>query len=172
MSAIESLITIPAPGLRNAIPSLHATWIFLVFWYARSLSLVEKGIAAVLVVLTLFATLGLGEHYFVDLVVALPFTVLILALTNALVKRRAAECSIPFVAGLVTTLAWFGALRFCPRAFWASPVLPWAAVVFTIAVAIWAGLRLPSLKESAVGTLDLQEQQGAGAASQVASPSA
>jgi len=65
---------IAVAGPRNAIPSLHATWIFLVFWYARKLSLWERSGAAFFLFFTLAATLGTAEHYFIDLVVAAPFS--------------------------------------------------------------------------------------------------
>ena len=39
--------------------------------------------AAVVLVFTVFATMGTGEHYFIDLIVAVPYALFILSLTNS-----------------------------------------------------------------------------------------
>jgi hypothetical protein len=59
---------IAVKGVQNAIPSLHMAWVLLAWWYSRGLSVWERGIALTFVVFTAFATLGTGEHYFIDLV--------------------------------------------------------------------------------------------------------
>jgi hypothetical protein len=125
---------IPVPGLRNTMPSLHAAWSFLVFWYARSLSLVEKIAAAAVVFFILCATLGLGEHYIIDLVVAVPFTVFILALTSFILSRGRSIFLLPLSVGLLSTLAWFAALRFAAGFFWLSPAIPWLSCLLTLIV--------------------------------------
>lgn len=134
------------PGLRNTMPSLHAAWIYLVFWYARSLSRVEKIGAGVLVFFTLCATLGIGEHYIIDLVVAVPFTVFILALVNLIVSRGRSVFLLPLTVGLLSTLAWFAALRFAPGFFWISPVIPGLACLLTLLLSSYClrGLLDPS----------------------------
>jgi hypothetical protein len=130
------------PGLRNTMPSLHAAWIYLVFWYARSLSLVEKILAGVLVFLTLCATLGIGEHYVIDLVVAVPYTVFILGLVSLIVSRGRSVFLLPLSVGLVSTLGWFAALRFAPGFFWLSPVIPWLACILTLLLSYYCLRRL------------------------------
>jgi len=124
------------------MPSLHAAWAYLVFWYARRLSVLERAMAVVVVVFTLLATLGTGEHYFIDLVVAVPYTLFILALTNSLAYRTVWTFLTPLLVGLGTTLAWLVALRFFLRFFWLTPILPWGACVITLALSVWAGRRL------------------------------
>jgi hypothetical protein len=71
---------IAVKGVQNAIPSLHMAWVLLAWWYSRGLSVWERGIAMMFVVFTAFATLGTGEHYFIDLVVAYPFSVMMQSL--------------------------------------------------------------------------------------------
>lgn len=137
-----SVEPVALPGLRNAMPSLHAAWAYLVFWYARRLSVLERAMAAVCLVFTLLATLGTGEHYFIDLVVAVPYALFILALTNSLIHRNVWTFLTPLLVGLGTTLAWFVALRYFLRFFWLTPILPWGACVFTVALSVWAGRRL------------------------------
>ncbi|MGB9266211.1 MAG: phosphatase PAP2 family protein [Terriglobales bacterium] len=74
------LETIAVPGARNAIPSLHMAWVLLVWWNSKGLARWIRAIAMAFVVFTVLATLGTGEHYFVDLVVAFPFAVMVQAL--------------------------------------------------------------------------------------------
>jgi hypothetical protein len=121
-------------GARNAIPSLHMAWTLLAWWYSRGLSWIERAIALTFLVFTAVATLGTGEHYFVDLVVAFPFALMIQALCEYQVswkdgRRLQAAC-----IGLATVLTWLAALRFANRLFWISPVIPWAMVAGTLAV--------------------------------------
>ncbi len=123
---------IPVPGPRNAIPSLHAAWIFLVYWFACRLSLVERIAAGLFVFFTLCATMGTGEHYFIDLVVAAPFSLLILAVALGLCRKWKSALWAPLLGGLGLTLAWFGALRYAAGIFRMSPVAPWAACAATL----------------------------------------
>lgn len=127
---------IAVAGPRNAMPSLHAAWIFLVFWYARKLSLVERIGAGIFVFFTLCATLGTGEHYFVDLIVALPFTLMILGATNLICGNRRPAAWGPVLCGLAATLVWFGLLRYASRYFWTSLVVPWMICLFTV-IYVW-----------------------------------
>jgi hypothetical protein len=129
-------------GYRNAIPSLHAAWMYLVCWYVRRLSILERAGAAFFLFFTLCFTVGRGEHYFIDLIVALPFTVFVLALTNLLLGRRRGALLFLLLAGLGTTMGWLVALRFAIRTFWISPVVPWAACILTVVVSLWAGEKL------------------------------
>ena len=125
---------IAVAGERNAMPSLHAAWIFLVFWYARKLSLVERIGAGAFVFFTLCATLGTGEHYFVDLIVAIPFTLTILAVSQMISVRG---MPVPWAAlgsGVGGTLLWFGLLRYANHFFWVSPLVPWFACACTLSL--------------------------------------
>jgi PAP2 superfamily len=60
-----------ADAPRNCLPSLHMAWALILLVYtparARILAILFAG-------LTGFATLGLGEHYIIDLVAAVPYT--------------------------------------------------------------------------------------------------
>jgi PAP2 superfamily len=121
-------------GPRNAIPSLHMAWTLLAWWYSRGLSWWERAIAFAFLALTVVATMGTGEHYFVDLVVAFPFALMIQALCAYPLKWKDVRRLTPFAFGLFLTLAWLMALRYSPRLFWTSAVVPWALVIATIAL--------------------------------------
>jgi len=129
-------------GYRNAIPSLHAAWMYVVCWYMRRLSILEKAGAAFFLFFTLCFTMGRGEHYFIDLIVALPFTVFVLALTSLLLGRERGALVVPLLVGLGTTLGWLVALRYAIRTFWISPLIPWVACLLTVVVSLWAGKKL------------------------------
>lgn len=128
---------IAVAGLRNCMPSLHMTWVLLAWWYSRGLSVWERAIAMAFVVFTVFATMGIGEHYSIDLVAAFPFAVFLRGLC-ALGLRWNDRARVAAVAyGLLVTLGWIGALRFALKVFWISPVIPWACCILTVASAIF-----------------------------------
>ena len=61
---------LPAP--RNCLPSMHMTWALLIAIMARDRRL--KFAFWIFAALTGFATIAIGEHYLIDLVVSVPFT--------------------------------------------------------------------------------------------------
>lgn len=123
---LMSPVTVP----RNAMPSLHFAWALLIWFNTRTFSRSVRVLAGVYVLLTALATLGTGEHYFADLVVALPFSLLVQAIlqwrTRSTLNRIAmAAC------GLLTAL-WICLLRFAVSVFWLTPVVPWLLVAATV----------------------------------------
>jgi hypothetical protein len=120
-------------GPRNAMPSLHMGWTLLVWWYSRGLSRTERLVAFAFLALTAFATLGTGEHWFIDLVVAFPFALFIDALCAYQVSWKDSRRLLTMLAGLGITLAWFASLRYGAKIFWISPVIPWTLSAATIA---------------------------------------
>ncbi|MGO9643102.1 MAG: phosphatase PAP2 family protein [Candidatus Acidiferrales bacterium] len=130
-----SLHPVVVRSARNAIPSLHMSWVLLAWWYAKGFSRWVKAIALAFVIFTVLATLGTGEHYFIDLVVAFPFTLMIFSLFCFTLPWHNRERAIGFLAGLLGTLLWFVLLRYATPFFWFSPLVPWSLVVATVALA-------------------------------------
>jgi PAP2 superfamily len=128
---------IAVAGLRNCMPSLHMTWVLLAWWYSRGLSIWERGIAMAFVVFTIFATMGIGEHYSIDLVVAFPFAVFLQGLCALGLRWNDRARAAAVVYGFLLTIGWIGALRFALKVFWISPVLPWAGCILTVASAVF-----------------------------------
>jgi hypothetical protein len=136
-------------GVQNAIPSLHMAWVLLAWWYSRGLSRCERGIALTFVAFTILATLGTGEHYFIDLVVAYPFSVMIQSLCAFPLRWAARERLTGMLYGLLVTLVWLVALGHAPNVFWLSPLIPWACCVLTVASAIFLHRKLEAATEVA-----------------------
>src|SRR5260370_24235744 len=141
---------ISVKGVQNAIPSLHMAWVLLAWWYSRGLSVWERGIALMFVTFTAFATLGTGEHYFIDLVVAYPFSVMIQSLCAFRLRWTARERVTSVAYGLLVTLAWLVALGHATRLFWLSPVIPWTCCLLTVWFAIVLHQKLAAAAEIAV----------------------
>lgn len=127
---------ISIPGAPNAIPSLHMGWVLLAWWYSRGLSRVERGIALAFVIFTVVATLGTGEHYFVDLIVAFPFALLMESVSSFSLPWKDKLRAAAGLGGLLFVLGWLGALRYGTHVFWASPLIPWALCLGTIALSL------------------------------------
>lgn len=89
---------------RNAMPSLHLTWAMLVAWHATRSGWLAGAIAGLFLALTTVATLALGEHYLIDLAMAVPFAV---AIGAALAgnRRLATVCFIVSASGLLAIAA-------------------------------------------------------------------
>ena len=128
------LETIPVKGARNAIPSLHMAWVLLVWWNSKGLSRWIRVIALAFVIFTVLATLGTGEHYFVDLVVAYPFAVMVQALCLYPLPFKSGSRRAAFLFGAFASLAWMALVSFATPFLWISPVIPWAMVIATISV--------------------------------------
>ena len=92
--------------VRNAMPSLHTTGAILIYLVTRRLSRGARWLAGGFLLLTLLATLGLGEHYLPDLVVAMPFVLLIRGLASTDLAIRAPARSTAIVAGALALVSW------------------------------------------------------------------
>jgi hypothetical protein len=133
---------IAVAGAPNAIPSLHMAWVLLVWWYSRGLSWWERAIAFAFLLFTVLATMGTGEHYFVDLVVAFPFALGMEALCAFerpwIERQRLAALGIGFIG----TLAWLFALRYGARFFWWNAAVPWTLCSVTVGASLLFERRL------------------------------
>jgi hypothetical protein len=119
---------------RNCVPSLHTSWIVALWWIAVPRRRWLRMVVAALLGCALLSTLTF--HYLIDMVVALPFTVALFALTrhdwagSDPVRRETIRWSVLLFFG------WLLALRFCVTVFLISPWLSWAAMATTVALSI------------------------------------
>jgi hypothetical protein len=108
LPALSNAGPAPLPTVpRNGMPSLHVAWTFLLFWNLRSRRVLGP-LAAAYLILTALATLGSGEHYLADLMVAIP---LALTVQSAVLKSKNEWRFAALTTGGIFTLAWLIAFR-------------------------------------------------------------
>jgi hypothetical protein len=73
-------------ALPNGVPSIHFSTALLCAWYARRFFL-GRWLGLLFLLATALATLGFGEHYLFDLIVAVPYTVGVVWLAGFLKDR-------------------------------------------------------------------------------------
>jgi PAP2 superfamily len=114
---------------RNGMPSLHLATVLLAYWLARPYGMWVRVVAAVFVAGNVLATMGLGEHYFVDLVVALPFTLMVhAALTPVDWGARNAAL---FGSAALVCLWYFLLFGVFPAHYRDSPFFAWVITIGT-----------------------------------------
>jgi PAP2 superfamily len=113
---------------RNAMPSLHFTAALMVAWGTWPLGRAARFFGISFLGLTALATLGSGEHYAIDLVVAVPFAVAI-----EMAVRQPPAWWRTTATGAGVTAAWLVMLRWAPQLF-TVPGLSWVLVALTLAV--------------------------------------
>lgn len=133
----EDISPLPAvlTGLpRNCVPSLHTTWALFLVWHARPKGAVATALAVIWLVFTEMATLGLGEHYVADLVVAVPFAVAVDALARHGTPLSRPERHRPIVMGCLLVAIWVIAIRDPYAKLAGAPVVALALAAVTVAV--------------------------------------
>ena len=131
-------ITVAPDFPRNAMPSLHFAWAWMLYRAARPVPWLRWVTLAWLVGIAT-AALGFGEHYLIDLVVAVPFV----AAVEAGLAREGKRL---LIAGAIVA-AW---IVFLGNDGGMGRWLAWSAVAATVAVGAWA---LPRSVYAATTTL-------------------
>jgi hypothetical protein len=132
---------LPGDAPRNAMPSLHFGWALLMFWNTRLNRWWIRFFAAAYLIVIFASTLGLGEHYLIDLVVALPFALTIQALcTRSTANLFARDSAVAF--GATVTAGWILLLRFAVPHYRLSPTLIWIATAVTLTGSLWLKRKL------------------------------
>jgi len=124
-------MTVP-DAARNCMPSLHLAGALAIWWNSRHWSRWGRLLAGLFLWTTVFSTLALGEHYLVDLVVAVPFTLIFQAAWTVSVPFAQPVRRWPLVVGASLTFAWFVALRYGLRLFLISPVISWSLILLSV----------------------------------------
>jgi hypothetical protein len=134
-----------APVARNGMPSLHIGFTLALLWSLRSQPRWIRAAGGVFMALTILATLGLGEHYLIDLIVAPAMVLAVQAFFQVapLIERIAS-----MAAGAVIVLAWLIAFR--TGAAMAIPAgLPtWTLAAITVAIPLMMESRLRAVAEA------------------------
>jgi predicted membrane-bound spermidine synthase len=136
---------------RNGMPSMHFGWMLAatILWWRSGTKPLSRALLVTMTALTLLATLYLGEHYVVDLIVAVPFVLAGIALaTTDLPWSNLARARV-VVAGFGTWLVWVMLLRWGIEFLIDRPLLCWLMIAATAAVVVaqarWTRLGLRAL---------------------------
>lgn len=132
-------------GPRNAFPSLHLGWALLACWYAEGLSRWTRLAFFFFFIATVISTLGLGEHFFIDLIAAFPFALIVHAACLPNVPFSDPRRVIPLVSGLGMMVGWMALLRWGLSLVWINPAVPWLLAAMTVAVTVFLQQRMRPL---------------------------
>jgi hypothetical protein len=118
-------VPVPSTVPRNAIPSLHLTWALLLYWNTKGMSRILRASLGIYLALTVVSTLGTGEHYFVDLLAAVPFALMVQAVVSPACHVPLSRRVLVSSYGLGLTLGWLLLARYGIKLMLISPAVPW-----------------------------------------------
>jgi hypothetical protein len=132
---------------RNTVPSIHAACAYLMLFNAWRFTPTQRRWVVACGLITLISAIENGQHWFTDLVIALPYTVATLALTNPdLVGQWKTRIKLAS-AGYAATLFWMVLIR----QNWIDAIdgrgVGWALTALTIV----ASIRLLRQHDAALG---------------------
>jgi hypothetical protein len=107
----------------NCIPSAHLSAAICIWFFNRSNQIASKASLA-FVFATAFATLALGEHYLIDLVLSFPFALFAISVVSGQYRRAGIS--------LLVVVTWLMSIRLAIHSLLTHPVLLWAAAAVTI----------------------------------------
>jgi len=101
------------PNPRNGMPSMHFGWMLAasILWMQSQTNRWSRVVLVAMTVCVAIATLYLGEHYVIDLIVAVPFTLSTIALTTTGVSFERPERWRTVLLGFGCWLTWVLLLR-------------------------------------------------------------
>ena len=97
-------IEAPLQFVRNCMPSLHFSWILGIYYSLYGAKPIYKRAALLLVFLTVLSTFSVGCHYVIDLIMAVPFTMALLAI--AMPEAQSNTRLISGCFGAISFLSW------------------------------------------------------------------
>jgi PAP2 superfamily len=147
------------------MPSLHAAWALLIWFNCKPFSRFIRALAFAFVVITVFDTLGTGEHYLIDLVAAFPFAIAVQALCTRQLPLRSPARLRPLAGGFALTLTWPFLLRYATGIFLLTPAIPWACLVASLSLSVLWMKTILGYEENARGTAPRPMAKAAAAAS-------
>ena len=154
LAAVPAAVTVPGAP-RNCMPSVHFLWALLAAIEARRLAAGWRVVFALFAGLTALATLALGEHYVIDLVVAVPFTLALLALCGR-ERTWPGNWHRVALAGSLMTGFWFAFLR-----LWTPPPLLSPALWLLTAATLVGSVLLAPRRLSAISAPEPRIARGA-----------
>ncbi len=125
-----------SPYPRNGMPSMHFGWLLAacIMWWQSGTRAWSRAVMIVMTALTAIATLYLGEHYTVDLIVAVPFVLAALAMSSTGVPWSSLAKQRVVWSGFGCWLAWLLLLRMQIENLVDQPFWSFAMIAATAAV--------------------------------------
>lgn len=129
------LTTGAGPNPRNGMPSMHFGWMFatLVVWLYSGTRYWSRLILGLMTFCVGLATLYLGEHYVIDLIVAVPFVLGSIALCTTSIPWATPERWRTVVLGFGSWLVWVILLRTQISLFIENTLACWVLIMATAA---------------------------------------
>ncbi len=150
-AVVPAAWTMVTPVPRNAMPSMHFGWAFALWLNSAFIgNRVLRAACAIFLGLIVLATLGLGEHYLIDLIVAVPCVVAIQAVCTQNLPWAHPDRRRAIVWGAALTVGWIFLLRFGLDLFLNVPGLSWAAVIVTM---VASGMVYKPLQQACLAAL-------------------
>lgn len=100
-----------ATAPRNCMPSLHTAYAIMAFLSTRGANVFFQFMVGIMSALVATATLGLGEHYLIDLVLAFPLVLLFRAVSTTKIPLVSRERMLSLIMPAFLLLIWGGAVR-------------------------------------------------------------
>lgn len=165
-AALPVALSLVSPYPRNGMPSMHFGWMLAasIMWWQCGTRPWTRALIIAATLCTALATLYTGEHYTIDLVVAVPFVLASLALCSTGVSWSSRARREAVWLGFAAWLAWVVLLRGQIDLFVAHP---WAAkllVLLTLVVAARQAQLLSRFAGEAAATGTARVAPAAGAA--------
>jgi hypothetical protein len=127
---------------RNAMPSVHVAAALLVFWNSIAWPKWARAVTGLFLLLTILATLGFGEHYLVDAVVAMPFSLALQAAATTALPWKSPARKNALIGGALAVGIWLVLLRTGAPVFRMSAAIAWSAVAGTVILCLVLRRRL------------------------------
>lgn len=134
---VELLMVAPYP--RNGMPSMHFGWLLAasILWWRSGTRMWSRALLIGLTSLTGIAALQNGEHYAVDLIVAVPFVLAAIGLSTTGVPWQHHQRRAVVFIGFGAWLVWVLLLRWQIALFVSYPALCWLMILATAGVVIY-----------------------------------
>lgn len=132
---------------RNSMPSLHATWVILCLLALRQSPLWHRFLGVLYVAVTFIFTVGIGYHYLLDWVVALPLVLFLRGLTSDYPFKTIRLAAI--LCGATNLLVWIVVLRRL-EVFISAPAFLDVLIIVTILIPIVLELSLNRQEKAVV----------------------
>lgn len=120
---------------RNCMPSLHFSWILAVYYALYQAKPIYKNTALALVILTALSTFSVGCHYLIDLIIAIPFTMALLAIVTPNASNKVRLIGATF--GIVSVLGWLCIFKYSITSALQNPPITLTLLVATDIVALY-----------------------------------